>query len=337
MLRTKLLLSGIQATNSLTLGNYLGALKNLVDLQADNKMILFIADLHSLTSNFDPVALAKNRLENALLYAACGIDFEKTIVFFQSDIAEHSELFYLLSVHSYIGELSRMTQFKDKSNAYKLANKTVNVKTGLLIYPCLMAADILLYDPDYVIVGNDQKQHLELTKTLAKRINHQYQKDIFKIPEIYLNKVGSRIMDLTDSSIKMSKSNKSHKGVVFLLEELDSVRKKILSAKTDSVNEVKYDLVNQKEVANLLTIYSLLSKLEIKDIEKKYTNRNYLEFKTDLANIVCEELSKIQTRYNQLKSNNNLIDLINKNTESARIIAKKKVNLFKQTLGLVSY
>ena len=211
----KNIVAGVQSTNSLTLANYLGAIKNFVNLQNENNLFVFVADLHSITTPFDPKLLFENRKNVAKIYTACGLDVEKNLVFYQSSVIEHCQLAYLLMCHTYMGELSRMTQFKDKSAKQINANGTNFIPTGLLIYPCLMAADILLYDADIVVAGKDQKQHMELTRTIAERFNSKYGKT-FVVPDIYSIKNSEKIMDLQNPSIKMSKSNQNEKGTIFL-------------------------------------------------------------------------------------------------------------------------
>lgn len=332
----KIIVSGIQSTNMLTLGNYLGALKNFIELQNENKMFIFIADLHSITVNFEPNKLKENRLSIAAMYYACGLNLENNLVFYQSSVIEHSHLAYILLCHSYMGELNRMTQFKDKSSKMVQANQTVNIPTGLLIYPGLMAADILLYDADIVPVGSDQKQHLELTRDLAIRFNKKYKTNIFKIPEIFIQKSGAKIMDLVDPTIKMSKSNQNTKGTIFLLEPIESIRKKILSAKTDCLNQVKFDIENQPGISNLINIYSSLSNMSVTEIENKYQNQNYGTFKNDLADIVCGHIEKIQEKYNMIINDNSFEEKIIKNGKICKDIASKKINDIHKILGLYS-
>lgn len=330
----KIVVSGIQSTNMLTLGNYLGAIKNFIDLQDNHKMFVFIADLHSITINFEPKQLEQNRKAIAAMYFACGLNIKNNLIFYQSSIIEHSHLAYILLCHSYIGELNRMTQFKDKSSKINQANKTVNIPSGLLTYPTLMAADILLYDADIVPVGKDQMQHMELTKDLAIRFNKKYQTNIFKIPEISINKIGAKIMDLQNPEIKMSKSNPNQKGTIFLLESPTSVRKKIMSAKTDSLDKIQYDITKQPGVSNLISIYSLISKLSIKEIETKYKNKKYGDFKNDLADLVCQEITTIQQKYFQIINDKNFDNQIKENSKICKKIATKKINEIHKILGL---
>ncbi|BAC44248.1 tryptophan--tRNA ligase [Malacoplasma penetrans] len=332
----KTIVSGIQSTNSLTLGNYLGALKNFINLQNDNKMFIFIADMHSITVDFNPKELESNRKSVASIYAACGLDFDKNIIFYQSSVLAHTQLSYIITCHSYMGELSRMTQFKDKSQKTN-ANGTTNIPTGLFIYPCLMAADILLYDADLVPVGKDQKQHMELARDIAIRMNKKYKTNLFKIPEIYQSEMGAKIMDLVDPSIKMSKSNANTKGTIFLLDKVEDVRKKIMQAKTDSLNKVKYDVENQPGVSNLMTIYSCLTNKKTDEIEKEFENKNYGEFKTKVADAVCLLLEDIQKKYQIYFNSNEIEQKLEKNAKKCNEIVNKKINLVQQTLGLGTY
>ena len=330
----KTIVSGIQSTNSLTLGNYIGALKNFVKLQEENnKMYIFIADMHSITVDFDPKKLVENRKSIAAMYAACGLDFDKNVVFYQSSVIAHTQLSYILTCHSYMGELSRMTQFKDKSKKIS-ANKTTNIQTGLFVYPCLMAADILLYDSDIVPVGKDQKQHIELARDLALRMNKKYNYDLFKIPEMYQIKVGEKIMDLQNPEIKMSKSNENTKGTIFLLDDIEIAKKKIMQAKTDSLNKVCYDVKNQPGVSNLMTIYSSLTNKSFNDIEKEFENQNYGVFKKAIAEKLAIFLEEIQNKYNSFYNSKKLEEQLKNNSIIANKIANQKISLVHKILGL---
>ncbi|MGL5591487.1 MAG: tryptophan--tRNA ligase [Mycoplasmoidaceae bacterium] len=328
----KKIISGLQATDSLTLGNYIGSIKSLVELQEKNNLYVFIADLHSITVPIDPQDLERNRKSIVCLYKACGLDFEKSRIFYQSSIIEHSHLAYLLMCNSNLGELNRMNQFKSKS--IKQSNKTETIPTGLLIYPCLMAADILLYDADIVPVGNDQKQHIELTKILADRFNKKYKSQIFKIPEFYPPKVGGKIMDLLNPTIKMSKSNEDKKGTIFLLDKIEDIRKKIMGSKTDSLNNIKFDIENQPGISNLLTIYSSLSGISILEIEKKYVGKSYGELKKDLADIVCSFVKNIQDKYNDAKNDKKIDNQLKSNTNICQKEANDKIKKIHKIMGL---
>ncbi|MCF0217926.1 MAG: tryptophan--tRNA ligase [Malacoplasma sp.] len=333
----KTIVSGIQATNSLTIGNYFGAIQNFINLQNDSKMYIFVADMHSITTSFNPTELNANRLNVAHLYAACGLNFDTNLVFFQSSVFAHTQLAHILLCHSYMGELNRMTQFKDKSQKAVMANKTTNIPSGLFTYPCLMAADILLYDADLVPVGKDQKQHLELTIDLAQRMNKKYNTPLFKIPEIYQAKVGAKIMDLVDPTIKMSKSSANQKGVIFLLDAIDLARTKIMQAKTDSLNCVKYDVVNQPGISNLMSIYSCLTNYDFNTIEKMFENQNYGTFKKAVADKLCQFLANIQTKFNQLKNTDTVYQKMVNNAKTCNAIANQKLNFIQKTIGLDTY
>ena len=331
----KIMVSGIQPSNNITLGNYLGAIKPFVDLQDKYKMFVFIADLHAITNEFNPIALSKNKRNIACLYSACGLDFKKAIVFNQSDICSHNDLSHILLCHTTIGELKRMTQFKSKALT-KNSNNTSFIKTGLLTYPILMAADILLYDADIVIVGADQKQHLELARNLAIRMNNKYGK-MFIAPQPFILKNTSRIMDLANVKVKMSKSNKDQKGVIYLLDDKETITKKIMEAKTDSLNKIKYDKKNQPEISNLLEIYAALSARDVNSIVKKYENKNYKVFKEDLAKIVVEKLSVIQKKFKQISKDfdKKIEPILKKNAKYCTAIVQKKTKLVYKKIGLI--
>lgn len=332
----KRILSGIQPTNDLTLGNYLGSIKQFVDLQNEYEMFIFVADLHAITTgNVDSSSLYNNSLNLVKTYLAFGLDPNSVTLFLQSSICEHTELGYFLMCQTSIGELNRMTQFKDKtSNLANEDNGTQKIPTGLLIYPCLMAADILLYSPDYVPVGIDQKQHLELTKTLATRVNKKFKNDVFKVPNVFISKNTGKILDLQDSNKKMSKSSANKKGVIFLNDPIDVSVKKIMSAKTDCLNAIIYDLEKQPEVANLINIYSGLSNLEPNQIVEKYQNKNYGEFKKDLANLLEQFLIDFQSKYNSYKYED-VLDILDNGNKKAKIVAHDKLKEVYKNMGVV--
>lgn len=325
------ILSGIQPTNVVTLGNYLGAMRNFVKMQDEFKdadILIFVADLHSITIPRDRSELRKNIKTLAALYLATGLDPKRCHLFIQSEVPEHAELGYILECNSYIGEMERMIQFKEKSQKQGEA-----VTTGLLTYPCLMAADILLYDTNYVPVGEDQKQHIEITRTIADRFNNKYG-ETFVMPEPYIVKEGARIMSLQDPEKKMSKSDPNPKGYITLLDDINEAKNKIRRAVTDMVGVVKYDPVNQKGVTNLMNIYSLLSGMSYEDIETKYSGMGYQEFKEDLANIVGEELMKIQSRYNAILASGELDQILDQGRDYAHHLALKKIEKVHHKIGL---
>lgn len=325
----KRMVSGIKPTGKLTLGNYIGAIKQFVSYQDEYDLIVFIADLHSLTLPIDPKELRENTKDLIAIYLACGLDPNKVIIFKQSDVHEHAELGYVLACNSNMGELHRMTQFKDKTS--KLGSND-SIPTGIFIYPTLMAADILLYDTDYVPVGLDQKQHVELTRDIAIRFNHNYG-DTFKIPEPIIAKSGAKIYSLSDPSKKMSKSE-SDKGTIYLLEDLNITRKKIMSAVTDMENNVKFDPIKQPGISNLLTIMSSLTGEDINEIAKKYENGGYGNFKKAVADVVVNELSKLQEKVLQIKNSNIIDSVLYSGAQKASNLAKKKLSKVYRKVGL---
>lgn len=334
----KRIVSGIQPTSHLTLGNYLGSIKQFVKLQNDYEMFIFVADLHALTTGkIDPINLEKNSKDLIRSYLACGLDANKVNLFIQSSILEHTALGYLITCQTTLGELNRMTQFKDKSQKFtRESNGTQKLPTGLLIYPALMAADILLYSPDYVPVGIDQKQHLELTRNLAERLNNKFSSATFKVPDILVNEQGAKIMDLCNPSVKMSKSAESHKGVIFLNDPVEVSIKKILSAKTDSLNKINYDLQNQPEITNLINIYSCLANISPQEICSKYVDKSYKDFKHDLAEILKKFLEQYQEKFNLY--NDELINkIIQQGLNKVKPIAKTQLDKVYAELGLIKY
>ena len=332
----KKLLSGIQPSNKLTLGNYFGAIKSYVDFQNDFDSYIFVANLHVITNpKIDFKSIIENTKMVVCMYSACGLNLKKNHVFIQSDVAAHPQLEHILMCNSTIGELNRMTQFKDKSKKFTNANGTDTIPAGLFTYPVLMAADILLYDPEFVPVGSDQKQHMELTQNIAMRMNKKYG-EIFTIPKPYIPKVGARIMDLQNPNIKMSKSTANQNGVIYLLDEPEVARKKIMSAKTDSLNQVKFDVKNQPGVSNLIGIYSALTNLPINEIEKNYKNKNYGDFKKDLADKLVIFLTKIQKNYHEVYKDyeKKIVPILKENAKYLNKIANKKLNLVYKKVGL---
>ena len=333
----KRIVSGIQPTNNLTLGNYLGSVKEFIKYQDENEMFIFVANLHSLTTNniVDAKELENNCRKIIRCYLAAGLDPNKVSIFYQSDILEHTMLGHILLCSTTLGELNRMTQFKDKSaKAMKQSNGTEMIPTGLLTYPTLMAADILLYNADLVPVGSDQKQHLELTRNIAIRFNNKYKQDIFTVPEPSIPKVGARVMDLQNPEVKMSKSASSTKGVIFLNDSIEDITKKIKSAKTDSLNTVKFDIENQPGVSNLISIYSALTQDSIETIEKKYEGQNYGVFKNDLIKIVTDFVSDFQAKFNSY-TDEEIDEIARKGAEKAKIIAKEQLSKVYKTIGLL--
>ena len=328
----KTILSGIQPSGKITLGNYLGAIKNFVALQnqatEDTNILVFIADLHAITVYQDPTALRNSIKQLAAIYLACGLEKEKTTLFIQSEVREHAEIGYLLQTITYIGELERMTQYKDK-----MQKQTQGVSSALLTYPVLMAGDILLYNSDYVPVGEDQKQHLELSRNLAERFNSRYS-ETFKVPEPLIQKVGARIMSLQDPTKKMSKSDPLEKASIFLLDEENVIRKKIASAVTDSDGVVKYDPVNKPGISNLMTIMSCISGLSLDGIEKAYIGVGYGDFKKDLADMLVKHLKPIQERYYEILNSKELDEVLTEGDEKASYLARKTLSKMKRKMGI---
>lgn len=324
-------LSGIQPSGNITLGNYLGAVKNFVKLQNENQFtdfLIFIADLHAITVPQDKTALRKNIRSLVALYLACGLDPNKVHIFIQSEVPAHAELGWVMQCNGYIGELERMTQYKDKKE--KMVG---GVSVGLLTYPSLMAADILLYDADLVPTGIDQKQHLELTRDLAMRFNSKYG-ETFNIPSPYIPKEGSKIMSLVDPTKKMSKSDSNPKAYIALLDDLNSIRKKIKSAITDSDGTIKYDVENKPGVSNLLTILSCVSGKPIDELVNLYQDSNYQKFKEDVAEAVIKEIEPIQQKYNELINSNVIDKVLDQGRDYANYLANKKLNKVYNKIGL---
>jgi tryptophanyl-tRNA synthetase len=324
----EIIFSGVQPSGNIHLGNYLGAIKNWTELQDKYQCLFCVVDYHAITVKQDPKELKKKIIEIAKIYLASGIDPKKSIIFQQSQVSEHTELTWALNCTSArMSDLNKMTQFKDK------AGENENVSIGLFDYPVLMASDILLYQTDLVPVGEDQKQHIELTRTIAKRFNNEYGQ-AFKIPEAVIKKEGARIMGLDDATKKMSKSAKSEFNYIALLDEPSKAKKKIMKAVTDSKGVVKYDLKNKPEVSNLLTIYSLLSDNSVKDLEQKYKGSGYGDFKKDLAEVVLEFLSDFQDKYNSIKDEE-VEKILEKGAKDLKPIAANTLNNVKKSIGII--
>lgn len=323
----KTIFSGIQPSGVITLGNYIGAIKQFVELQNQYNCYFCVVDQHAITVPQDRLELRKNIRTLASLYIASGIDPSKATLFIQSEVPAHAQAGWMMQCVSYIGELERMTQFKDKSDGKDA------VTAGLLTYPPLMAADILLYQTDLVPVGEDQKQHLELTRDLAERFNKKYN-DIFTIPDIRLPKIGARIMSLQDPAKKMSKSDPNKKGVITLLDEPKQIEKKIKSAVTDSEGIVKFDSLNKPGVSNLLSIYSILSGKTVEELESQYEGAGYGEFKGDLAEVVVNAIQPIQERARELADSSELDDILDAGAEKAAAAANKTLKKMENAMGL---
>ncbi len=324
---TKTILTGIQPSGVITLGNYIGAIKQMVKMQEEFKSYIFIADMHAITVPQESNLLHENIRSLVALYIACGIDPNKNIIFIQSENEYHANISWLLECNTPFGELSRMTQFKDKSS------KNNNFCAGLFTYPILMAADILAYDVDFVPVGIDQKQHVELTRNIAIRFNKKYG-ETFKIPDAYIAKEGTKIMDLINPIKKMSKSSENPKGVIRLLDNLDDIRKKIMSATTDSDCKIIYDIENKPGISNLINIYASITGQSIKEIENYFANQNYGEFKKQVADVVTREIEGIQKRYYAIINSNEIDNILSENINIVREIAKNKFITMKRKIGL---
>jgi len=321
-------LSGIQPTGKLHIGNYLAAVKNWVKLQENNECIFFIADLHSLTIPYQPKVLEKNVLETAAAHLVLGIDPEKSIFFIQSKIKEHSELAWFLNTICPVGELERMTQYKEKSKQFKK-----NINAGLLDYPVLQAADILLYEPDIVPVGKDQSQHLELTRELGRKFNKKFG-ETFKIPKAEIISMGSKIMSLQNPRKKMSKS--VPKSCLFIFDEPKTIKSKIMSAVTDTGKIIKYDPKRKPGISNLLIIYSLISEKPIEKLEKEFRGKGYAEFKKKLAKIIIEYFEPFRKKMEKLSKREVYIkEILKQGEHKAKIIAASTMEKVRRAMGLV--
>lgn len=322
-------LSGIKPTGNLTLGNYIGALKNFKKFQDDYESFVFIADLHALTLPIDPIELRNNTKDIVAFYLAAGLDPEKTTIFLQSDVSAHAEVNAILQNYLYMGELSRMTQFKDKSQ--KMNKNAIGL--GLFAYPVLMCGDILLYNADIVPVGEDQVQHVELCRDLVHRFNTRYNKEVFVMPQPVIPKVGARIMSLSDPTRKMSKSDP--KGDIFLKDDMNIVRKKIMSAVTDTGSDIIFDVENKPGVSNLLTIYAALKEISIADAQEIFKDcHKYGEFKKAVADEVISVLEPFQNKYKEILSSGIVDKVLDDGANKARIIANRTLTKVKKTVGL---
>lgn len=328
----KTLVSGIQPSGRLTLGNYLGAIKNFVALQDEGEFeefFVFIADLHAITVPKDPTMLRQSIKKLAALYLACGLNPEKITLFIQSEVHEHAEIGYLLQTITYIGELERMTQYKDKK-----AKQVEGVSSALLTYPVLMAGDILLYNANGVPVGQDQKQHLELTRTLAERFNSKYS-ETFNIPDALIVKEGAKIMSLQDPTKKMSKSDPLEKASIYLDDSEAIIRKKIASAVTDSDGIIKYDEVNKPGISNLLNILSCCTNKSISDLEVEFEGVGYGEFKKAVADAIITLLMPIQEKYEKILADKDYLNkVLDDGAQKASYFARKTLSKVKRKMGV---
>lgn len=323
----KVIFSGIQPSGIPTIGNYLGAIRQFVQLQEDNDCYFCVVDQHAITVPQDPKVLKENIRSLAALYVASGLDPEKATLFVQSDVPAHTELSWLIQSFTYMGELERMTQFKDKAEGRSA------VSSALFTYPTLMAADILLYNTDIVPVGDDQKQHLELTRDLAERFNNRFG-ETFVIPEIQIPDVGARIMSLQEPTKKMSKSDDHSRAFVSMLDTPKQIEKKIKSAVTDSDMEIKYDRENKPGVSNLLSIYASCKNISMEETVAHFADKGYGDLKAEVAESVLEIIEPIQTKYNELIKSTELDDILIAGAKKANEVAEETLEKVKQKMGL---
>ncbi len=330
MKNRKVMLTGVRPSGNLTLGNYLGAIKNFVEKQDQYESFIFLADLHAITSYIDPLKLKKSVQSSIAMYLACGVDPQKTVIFKQSDVCEHGVLGFIMTFQTKMGELSRMTQFKSKSDK----NKKEGVDTGLFVYPTLMVADILLYNTSIVPVGKDQQQHVELTRDLAGKFNKRYG-ETFVMPDVYIAPIGNKILNLQNPLEKMNKSDDgNNKGTIFLMDDIEIAKKKIMSAKTDSLNNVHFDEENQPGISNLISIMSKITGESIESIEHRFCGKGYGEFKREVADVVGKLLRDIQERYDKFNDEGVLDEILKKGSKKAERIANDTLQRAKKSLGL---
>ena len=321
--------SGIQPSGNLTLGNYLGALRNFTKVQDENECYYCVVNQHAITVPQDPKMLHERTRQLAAIYLAAGLDPEKAVLFVQSEVPEHVQLGWIMTTMSYVGELERMTQYKDKAS-----KRGDSVPAGLLTYPPLMAADILLYQTNLVPVGDDQKQHLEITRDLAQRFNRVYGEDVFTIPEILLGQDGTRVMSLQEPTKKMSKSDDNQTATVYLLDTPKDIEKKIKRAQTDSDNAVRYDREAKPGISNLMDLFAALTDKSHEEIERAYAGQGYGTFKKDVAEATISVLEPIQKRYAELIDTPELDVILTKGAEKAREKASKTYEAVTKAMGL---
>ncbi|MBE0494667.1 MAG: tryptophan--tRNA ligase [Thiomicrospira sp.] len=327
------LFSGIQPSGDLMIGNYIGSIKNWVKLQDDYECLFSLVNMHAITVEQSPEALAKRSLDFVALYLASGIDPAKSTVFIQSHVPEHAELAWILNCSTYMGELNRMTQFKDKSQKHEH-----NINAGLFNYPVLMAADILLYQTALVPVGADQKQHLELTRDLAHRFNNRFERDLFKVPEPFIAEAiaGGRIMSLQDPTSKMSKSDSNKNNFIGLLDDPKTILKKCKKAMTDSGDVIEYDIDNKPGVSNLLTIYSVISGKPVSEVIKHFEGKMYGHLKVELGELIVDYLAPIQQRFYEIREDeSHLKGILKHGAERAREQAQKTLQDVQKSIGFV--
>ena len=326
----KRLLTGLKPSGELTLGSLIGGISQTIKYQDKYESFIFVPDMHAITVKQDRDELKDRIRKNVALYIASGVDPNKNTIYLQSENLYHANLSWIFECTTYMGEASRMTQYKDKSS------KGQNVTVGLFTYPILMASDILLYDADLIPVGIDQKQHVELARNIGERFNKTYG-ETFKIPEPLIPEIGAKIMDLQDPTKKMSKSDETYKGVILLLDDEKTIRKKIMSAVTDSESKVYYDKENKPGISNLLTIYSSLKNISIKEAEDHFKDYNYGNLKKEVADVVVEVLLSIQEKYNNLINSSEIDEILNVGREKTNKIAKEKMDIVFNKVGLGRY
>lgn len=328
MSEKKRILTGLKPTGEITLGNYIGAISQMVKMQEEYDSYLFVADLHALTIPQDPQVLHERIKRFIAMYIACGIDSEKNTIYVQSENEYIPAMSYLLECTTYYGEASRMIQFKEKSK------QNANFSVGLLTYPILMTADILYCDADYVPVGIDQKQHVEIARNIAERFNRNYG-ETFVLPEPLISRSGTKIKDLKDPSKKMSKSEENPQGVISMFDAPEDITKKIMKATTDSDNQVKFDEENKPGISNLLNIASIITNTPVSEIEKQFEGKGYGDFKKYVAEVTSSHIASIQNRYNELINSSKLDEILNKGIEKSRKLAKEKYDLMKEKMGVI--
>lgn len=326
----KVMLTGVRPSGNLTLGNYLGAIKNFVDRQDGYDSYIFIADLHAVTSYKEPNMLKEAIYNCVAMYLACGVDFEKTIVFKQSEVLEHGTMGFIMTFQTKMGELSRMTQFKYKSQGVGKEG----VDTGLFVYPTLMVGDILLYNTDIVPVGKDQQQHVELTRDLAERFNKRFD-HVLNMPDVYVAPVGNKILNLQNPLEKMNKSDDgNNKGTIFLMDDLNVARKKIMSSVTDNYNRVHFDEENQPGISNLMSILSKITDESFESIEKRFEGKGYGEFKKEVSDAVCGLLKTIQDRFNEYNNKELLDKILKEGATKAQVVASQTLRRVLNSMGM---
>ena len=324
----KRMISGIKPTGQLTLGNYLGAIKQFIKNQDEYELLVFIADLHALTLPIDPKELRQNIIDLVCIYLACGLDPKKCRIFRQSEVIGHNDLSWVLTCNTTLGELTKMPQYKN----YVVKHGDKGIPTGMLMYPSLMSADILLYDADLVPVGADQMSHVDLCRDMAEKFNKRFP-GTFKLPSGVLSKTTSKIMSLSNPTRKMSKSE-SDKGTIYLLDPIEISKEKIMKALTDSENKFYYDPENKPGISNLMTIYGSLTNKSYEEIEKEFDGANYGTFKKAVADEVCNLLTTIQTKYNEIINSNLINEVLDKGLAKTNEVASKKLKQVLDKIGI---